>query len=71
MHAGDLVAACFACLEQLLLGGHGSARDISARVLRNLTPTLLGTSGSSKGLASRSAALLRSRTLQFATDAMR
>ena len=68
---------------QLLKPSHGSARDTSARVLRNLTPALLGTAaarggtggggaagGAGKGHAA-ARAMLRNRALQFANDALR
>ena len=80
--AGGLVDACFVCLGQLMRPSHGSARDTSARVLRNLTPALLGVAGphgvssiapgAAHGPQAASATqMLRNRTLQFANDALR
>ncbi|KAK9803508.1 hypothetical protein WJX73_000161 [Symbiochloris irregularis] len=70
--SGTLIEACFACMGALLNPSHGSLRDTSARVLRNLTPALLasGKAGAATA-AGRAAQLMRSRTLQFACDALR
>lgn len=57
----------------LLSPSHGSMRDTSARVLKNLTPALLGSAKAGPGshASNRAAQMIRSRTLQFACDALR
>ena len=78
--AETVVPACFKTLMALLHTRHGSVRELSAVVLRQMTPSILGLADSGGAASSKSAPLsanpkhitaVRLRALQFTQDVAR
>jgi len=78
--ADDVVKACFKTLMALLHTRHGSVRELSAVVLRQMTPNILGLADSAGAAASKSVSssanpkhimAIRSQALHFTQDVAR
>lgn len=78
--ADDVVKACFKTLMALLHTRHGSVRELSAVVLRQMTPNILGLADSAGAAASKSVSssanpkhimAIRSQALLFTQDVAR